>query len=145
MLVICVFQFYLLGFLTKVLETFELIFSGKFCTLMYFNKWIKKHKKAAFSLRLVRVIQTPCVGINFSYCRESRELFFEKHLIQPLIHLLLHIRAVVALNNCIPGSVYPFHLPWGQTQVVHSKTCNEDIFFIPFFPYDTSVHRLPSP
>ena len=42
MLVICVCQFYLFGFLPKVLETIKLIFSGKFCTLMYLNKWIKK-------------------------------------------------------------------------------------------------------
>ena len=29
-------------FLTKVLETFELIFSGNFCTFMYFDKRINK-------------------------------------------------------------------------------------------------------
>ena len=62
-----------------------------------------KNKKAAFSLPIVCVIQTPCVGINFSYCRESRELFFEKHLIQHLIQPLRTIRAEVALNNRIPG------------------------------------------
>ena len=123
-------------FLTTFLEAFKLIFSGQFCTLTYFNKWIKKQKSCIFFTNRICVIQTPCVGIKFSYCRESRELFFEKQLIQPLIHLLPHIRAVVALNNRIPGFCLPVSSALRPDSSRRFKTYDEHncIFYFLSFP-----------
>ena len=42
---------------------------------------------------------------------------------------------MVALNNRIPWFCLSVsYLPWGQTQVVDSKTCDEDIFYFLSFP-----------
>ena len=124
------------GFLTKVLETIKSIFSGNFCTLMYLNKWIeKKLKSCIFFTTRTSNSNTMCgqastlEANDSSYCRESRELLVKEHL----INLLLNIHVVEALNNRIPW-FYQFHLPWGQTQVVDSKTWDEGIFYFLSFP-----------
>ena len=62
----------------------------------------KKHEKAAFSSRIVHVIQTLCVGINITVTVKKIENCSLKST-KPFANS----RAVVILNNSIPGFCLP--------------------------------------